>query len=110
MDPKPKPFVKWVGGKRQLLPELRARIPSKFSTYHEPFLGGGALLFDLLPECAELSDTNERLIRTYRAVRDSVADVTALLSTYPHDRETFLRLRAEDIDSQSDVKVAAWFI
>lgn len=107
---KPKPFIKWVGGKRQLLPELRKRLPSKFNTYHEPFLGGGALFFDLLPEYAELSDTNERLIRTYRAVRDSVEDVIALLSTYPHDRDFYMQLRAVDIDLRSDVEVAAWFV
>jgi DNA adenine methylase len=107
---KPKPFIKWVGGKRQLLPELRARIPAKFGTYHEPFLGGGALFFDLLPERAQLSDTNERLVRTYRAVRDSVEEVIARLSTCPHDREFYYAARAIDVDSLDDVGVATWFI
>ncbi|KRT61608.1 MAG: adenine methylase protein [Thaumarchaeota archaeon CSP1-1] len=44
----PKPFVKWAGGKRQLIPELTKHLPKKFDTYFEPFLGGGALLFHLL--------------------------------------------------------------
>jgi DNA adenine methylase len=52
---KAKPFIKWVGGKRQLLPELRKRLPSTFGTYHEPFVGGGALFFDLVPSSAVLS-------------------------------------------------------
>ena len=102
-----KPFIKWVGGKRQLLPELRARIPSSFGTYHEPFVGGGALFFDLAPKRAILSDANERLVRTYRAIRDSVERVIALLKTYPHDRDFFEQLRAQRIDDADDVCVAS---
>jgi DNA adenine methylase len=105
-----KPFIKWVGGKRQLLPELRARIPSSFGTYHEPFVGGGALFFDLAPKRAILSDANERLVRTYRAIRDSVERVIALLKTYPHDRDFFEQLRAQRIDDADDVCVASWFV
>lgn len=45
-----KPFVKWVGGKRQLLPEIEMMIPESYNTYYEPFVGGGALLFDTAPE------------------------------------------------------------
>ena len=106
----PKPFLKWVGGKRQLLPELLARIPQGFDTYFEPFLGGGALFFALLPEKAILSDTNLRLVRTYRAVRDDVDEVIAELSTYPHDRVFFEELRRVDVDALCDVQVAAWMI
>lgn len=107
---KAKPFIKWVGGKRQLLPELRARIPSTFGTYHEPFLGGGALFFDLLPSRAILSDTNERLVRTYRAIRDSVEQVIATLKTMPHDRDLYMQLRETRVDDWEDHRVAAWFI
>lgn len=107
---RPRPFVKWVGGKRQLLPQLLARIPKQFGTYHEPFVGGGALFFERLPNSAVLSDRNERLVRTYRAIRDSVEDVIALLSGYRHDKAFFLDLRSRDIDSGSDVEVAAWFL
>ncbi|MDI1449022.1 DNA adenine methylase [Polyangium sp. 6x1] len=105
-----KPFIKWVGGKRQLIHELEPRIPSRFNTYHEPFVGGGALFFHLMPERAELSDTNERLVRTYIGVRDAVEDVIDLLASYPHDRDFFMKLRASDIDAKTDVEVAAWFI
>lgn len=104
------PFIKWVGGKRQLLPELRARVPSKFGRYFEPFVGGGALFFDLAPELASLTDMNERLVRTYRGVRDDVNGVIALLSEYPHEERFYYDLRAVDIDTRSDVEVAARFI
>lgn len=107
---KPRPFLKWVGGKRQLLHELEPRLPERFNTYHEPFVGGGALFFHVLPERAVLSDTNERLVRTYRGIRDAVEDVIGLLSEYPHDRDFFLQMRSRDIDSRSDAEVAAWFI
>jgi DNA adenine methylase len=110
MNLKPKPFIKWVGGKRQILHELRARLPAEFGTYHEPFLGGGALFFDLLPQRAQLSDTNERLVRTYRAVRDRVEDVIARLSACPHDRGFYYAARDIDVDALDDVGVATWFI
>jgi DNA adenine methylase len=106
----PKPFLKWVGGKRQLLSHLRAFTPDRFATYHEPFLGGGALFFELQPERAVLSDTNERLVRAYRGVRNDVDDVIALLQRYPHDKDFFLQLREVDIDAATDAEVAAWMI
>lgn len=105
-----KPFVKWVGGKRQLLPELRKRLPSSFGTYYEPFVGGGALFFDLAPSSAVLTDSNERLVRTYRAIRDDVESVISTLETLPHERETFTRLRSALVDNWEDYQVAAWFI
>jgi len=105
-----RPFLKWAGGKRQLLPELRARMPATFGRYFEPFVGGGALFFDVAPKEATLADVNDRLIRTYRAVRDSVENVIGLLETYPYEREFFDRMRALDVDSLGDVGVAAWFI
>lgn len=107
---KAKPFVKWAGGKRRLVPHLLRHIPARFGAYHEPFVGGGALFYELHPAVAYLSDANERLVRTYRGIRDNVDDVILRLGTYPHDQEFFLRLRKEDVDLGSDVDVAAWFI
>ncbi len=106
----PRPFIKWAGGKRQLLPELLAQLPARLRTYHEPFLGGGALFFKRKPDRAVLSDLNERLIRTYRAVRDDVEGVIEALSGCPNDKDFFLRMRARDIDAATDVELAAWFI
>src|SRR5262245_11618894 len=70
----PRPFVKWVGGKRQLLDRIARHLPDSFGAYHEPFVGGGAVYFHLCPRRAHLSDVNHRLIRTYRALRDSVGE------------------------------------
>ncbi len=101
--PLPRPFLKWVGGKRQLLPELLARVESvgAFGRYHEPFVGGGALFFELyrlgkLKRQAWLSDYNPRLIETYEGVRDHVDDVIALLKRHKarHSEEHFYKVRA----------------
>lgn len=105
-----RPFVKWAGGKRQLLPELLRYVPKQFGTYHEPFLGGGALFFALKPLRAVLSDDNRRLVRAYFGVRDAVDRVVELLATYPHNKGFFLRMRELDIDSRSDAEHAAWLI
>ena len=105
-----RPFIKWAGGKRQLLPALIERVPDFYGTYFEPFLGGGALFFSQRPGQAVLADVNTRLIRTYRGVRDHVDDVIGLLREYPHDSRFYYDLRQRDIDSASDAEVAAWFI
>jgi DNA adenine methylase len=105
-----RPFLKWAGGKRQLLRELTRYVPQSYSHYFEPFIGGGALFFDLRPERGVLADVNERLIRTYQGVRDSVEDVIRLLKTYPHDATFFYDLREVDIDAGTSAEVAAWFV
>src|SRR5688500_10678291 len=64
-----RPFLKWVGGKRSILPELLKRLPSDYKAYREPFLGGGALYFAIRPETAFLSDVNFHLILTFNAVK-----------------------------------------
>lgn len=66
-----KPIVKWVGGKRQLLDDIRPLIPTNTPLYVEPFVGGGAVLFDLQPTRALVNDSNEELINVYRVVRDN---------------------------------------
>lgn len=80
--PLARPFLKWAGGKRQLLPELLARRPKKLGTYYEPFLGGGAVLLALQPARAIVNDTNGELINCYEVVRDSVEDLIALLQEH----------------------------
>jgi DNA adenine methylase len=112
VDPRaPKPFVKWAGGKRQLLDEIRERLPDDFKTYHEPFVGGGAVFFALSAgRPAHLSDSNLRLVRAYRGIKESVADVIGLLQSCQKSRDAYLKMRARDIDAASDAEVAAWFI
>jgi len=105
-----RPFIKWVGGKRQLLPSLLQHAPSNLSTYFEPFIGGGALFFAMRPKRAVVADVNARLIRTYKGVQKNVEDVIRLLRSYPHNQTFFYRFREEKIDAGSDAEVAAWFI
>lgn len=68
-----KPFVKWAGGKTQILPDILKMIPNSFNTYFEPFLGGGALLFQLKPINAVLSDYNSELITAYNCFKDTTS-------------------------------------
>ena len=82
-----RPFLKWAGGKRQLLSQLRRFIPEQFHAYHEPFLGSGALFFDLFARgllarrTTHLTDTNADLIGCYSAIRDDVDKVVAALES-----------------------------
>ena len=62
------PFVKWAGGKRQLLPQIKERMPEKYNKYFEPFVGGGAVTFELLPANALINDINKALINAYRQI------------------------------------------
>lgn len=66
------PFVKWAGGKRQLLPKIKELLPERFETYYEPFVGGGALLFELKKDGAIINDINLSLINAYTQIRDNV--------------------------------------
>lgn len=82
----PKPFVKWAGGKRQLLPILTEYIPKKFDSYFEPFLGGGAVLFYLISENPKhkcfASDLNSDLILSYVTIRDRVEELIVALEDH----------------------------
>lgn len=110
----PRPFLKWVGGKGQLLNELLAQVDraGKFHRYHEPFVGGGALFFELvrtgrMPAAkAYLSDNNANLIAAYRGVREDVDGVIALLLEHKrkHSERHYYKVRAvvpEDISEQA---------
>ena len=65
---KGKPFVKWAGGKRQILDKLKKYIPDEYNTYYEPFIGGGALLFELSPKDAVINDSNKELMNVYQVL------------------------------------------
>ena len=129
------PFVKWAGGKGQLLSELNKMIPGQFNRYFEPFLGGGALFFHLVSNGIKfnappyLSDTNGKLITTYKAIKSNVKEVVRLLQIYeteykkysPYSKEQqeyYFQLRDAfrnfckntTTKSSSDVEIAALFI
>jgi DNA adenine methylase len=93
---RPRPFLKWVGGKGRLIEQLRPHLPAPFKRYFEPFAGGAALFFALAPERALLTDVNGELIDCYRTVRDRVEDVIAALRRHRYTREHYYRVRAID--------------
>ncbi|WP_277869726.1 DNA adenine methylase [[Mycoplasma] phocidae] len=66
------PFVKWAGGKKQLLNEIKKYMPEKFNNYYEPFVGGGAVLFSIQPHKAYINDNNKELIYLYQVIRKKV--------------------------------------
>jgi len=109
-----KPFLKWAGGKKQLLPELMKWLPQEFRAYHEPFLGGGAVFFALasrgLLARANLSDVNEALIQAYEGVRDHVEKVIERLEKHVNKKEHYLRVRAQNPRRLSPVGRAARII
>lgn len=90
------PFVKWVGGKRQLMFELLKNMPKSYNRYFEPFIGGGALFFELQPENAYISDVNKELINLYTIVRDNVYELIEDLSKHEVSKEYFLEIRNID--------------
>ena len=111
-----RPFVKWAGGKRQLLPDLLHRVPTSFRHYHEPFVGGGALFFALTEQSrldgkgVRLTDINRELINTYQVVRDRVETLIALLSTFKNDEQFYYKIRALDLSKLDPVQRAARFV
>ena len=112
----PRPFLKWAGGKTRLLAELDRQLPAEFSTYHEPFLGGGALFFHLVAARrvgrAILSDINAALVETYLGLRDELEEVLRHLQDHAarHDRDHYYRTRDEDTEGGEMAARAARFI
>ena len=112
----PHPFVKWAGGKRQLSEIIRSLIPNKYNTYFEPLIGGGAILFELLPRKAVINDYNKELINTYEVIRDFPNKLITLLQihSYNNSEEYFYEIRSmdrsKDFNSLSSVQKAARFI
>ncbi len=114
-----RPFMKWVGGKKQLLSELDKHVPAQFGEYIEPFVGGGALFFHLSAtgriSKATLGDRNKDLIVTYRTVRDEVESLIRALRRYDHrytkDHATrklvFYGTRATKVPAYNKVAAAA---
>lgn len=112
-----RPFIKWAGGKRQLIPELIKYVPKKYNSYYEPFIGGGALLFELQPKKATISDKNEDLIKTYISVRDEIDELIELLKMYEgkNNGPDYYKIRSMDRDitiysNMRDVEKAARLI
>ena len=90
------PFLKWAGGKRRLIPKIREYIPSKYDLYFEPFVGAGAVLFDLQPQTALINDVNEELINCYEVIKRSPEELIAHARRHPNTKKHFYELRSLD--------------
>jgi DNA adenine methylase len=99
-NPLIKPFLKWAGGKRQLLAEIKKYLPKDINnyTYYEPFVGAGALFFELQPQKAVINDFNEQLILTYNVIKENTGDLILLLKEYQkkNDEEHYYEIRNMD--------------
>lgn len=76
----PKPFIKWAGGKTLLAKKLIARMPEKYNTYIEPFIGGGSIFFEVSPENAFINDINNSLINCYNQIKGDYQTIVSILS------------------------------
>jgi DNA adenine methylase len=100
-----RPFLKWAGGKRQLVPTIVVNhLPKKYNTYYEPFIGGGALLFSLQPKKAVISDSNSELINCYEVIRDSLDELTDDLRTHENEKKYYYAIRDWDRDENYKYK------
>ncbi len=98
------PFLKWAGGKRWLWPRIQPLIPANYCRYVEPFLGGGAVFFNLLPNSGLLSDANKRLIETYSAIRNTPGRVARLLEEHhnAHSADYYYDVRAKEFRTKAE--------
>ena len=97
----PHPFMKWAGGKRQLISQMKTYLPKRFNNYIEPFVGGGALFFylyrkNLIRNNAYLIDNNAELINAYRVVRDELDDLIDKLKEHRNEKSYYYKIRALD--------------
>ncbi len=101
------PFVKWVGGKRQLMPEIKKLLPKRINTYtyYEPFVGGGAVLFELEPKKAIINDANAELINVYNIVKKNVNDLIAALEVHKANNCSDYFYEVRSLDRKPDFEL-----
>ncbi len=101
LQPQIRPFLKWAGGKRQIIAELLKHVPDQFQTYFEPFLGGGAMLFALQPSKAVINDINPEIVNCYLCVCHKPDQLVSQLRTFHNDEHMFYAIRQIDRDPAS---------
>lgn len=102
MDPLLQPFLKWAGGKRQILPVIRNYVPKQFNVYYEPFIGAGAVLFGIQPRVAIINDTNAELINCYQVIQHSLDELITDLGKHSNDKDYYYATR--DLDRSEKFK------
>lgn len=92
------PFLKWVGGKRQLIPAIMEHLPKNINNlnYYEPFIGGGALFFHLQPQNAFINDFNEELVNVYNVIKDNLPELISDLKKHKNEADYFYEIRSLD--------------
>lgn len=106
----PRPFLKWAGGKGQLIPQYSQFFPREFDTYYEPFLGGGAVFFHLQPRKSVLMDINPELVNVYTCVRDRVEDLISILEIHQEQHCETHYYRVRSTPGNTPLERAARFI
>ena len=106
----PKPFVKWAGGKRQLVNLLIENAPATYNTFIEPFIGGGALLLNLMPQNAIISDINSELINAYMVISEDFEGLLTSLQLHRNEEDYFYTVRAQDLSTMTKIERASRFI
>ena len=96
----PHPFLKWAGGKRQLLPQMHRYFPKNLNKYIEPFIGGGAVFFYLKPKVSIIIDINEEIINCYKVIKNNVEELIELLKTHKNEKDYYYRIRELDRDEK----------
>ena len=110
------PFVKWAGGKTQLLDAINALVPYEFDTYHEPFLGGGATLLSNQPKNAIINDLNYELMTAYNVIKHDVSPLIKELKNMVKQHNTndakdfYMTVREQDLTNLNDIEVASRFL
>lgn len=104
------PFVKWAGGKTQIMERLLSNKPSFFNRYVEGFVGGGALLFKLNHPHPLINDSNEELINCFKVIRDYPGEIINSLGKHKNEKEYFYGIRSKDPSELSNVERASRFI
>jgi DNA adenine methylase len=112
LDVPASPFLKWAGGKGQLLSQLFPLMPApeQIPRYHEPFIGGGAVFFALAPRRAVISDLNPELVTCYQVIRREVDALIDALGEHVYEKEHYYAVRSQDPESLTAVQRAARFI
>lgn len=100
------PFVKWVGGKRQLLNKIEKYIPNQFSKYYEPFVGGGAVLFHIQPKNVVINDSNGELINAYNVIKESSEELIEDLKKHKNEEKYFYEIRGIDRKKEKYLKLS----
>ena len=90
------PFLKWVGGKRQIMPAIEQHLPKVIKSYIEPFIGGGAVFFHLQPKNAIINDFNAELINVYHVIKNDIENLILDLGKHKNETQYFYRIRALD--------------